>query len=531
MSILCTASEVKYSHKFIFSALISAFLCAVPFTCPSLFFAAWLGIAPFFKVLLSHDFFSLNKKRAFCAGFGYGFFYCAFIYYWFIWLYPLDFAGLTPLMAVAVIAVAWIGISAFQAVGFGLGTLLFRVIGKQSPFLLATIFTLCEFSWHFGALAMPWCKIGITQYRFLPFIQSSALFGSLFVSFIIYFVSALFVCGKRDKRCYVLAAAVFFSNILYGTIIMNVPVNYTGKAEFSLIQGNIASGEKWSNSASESFKLFRSLSHETSEEHSPDIIVWPESAVPVYINGPFENGFKNIATDTGSIFITGAFGVQDGKTSNSVFMIDPDGNINDTFYSKRHLVPFGEYLPARGFFETFLPFVADINMLSDDLYVGKGSGIFSTPYGNTGALVCFDSIFPSLASKSVRDGAQLIVLVTNDSWYFTSPAVHQHAAQAVFRAVENRRSVARCANTGISMLIDPHGRIISSLGAMQKGIVNGSLGFTDTHTLYTCIGDILVWLGAAYVIKCIMQNAKCRIKEIIKNNNNRKEYKKWSSKE
>ena len=499
MSILCTVSERKTSHKFTLGALVSAILCAVPFTFPSLFFTAWLGIAPLFGSILSQSFFSLNKRRAFGVGFGYGFFYCVFIYYWFLWLYPLDFAGLSPAASAAVIAVAWVGISAFQAVSFGLGTLLFRVIGKSSPFLLAVIFTLCEFSWHFGTLAMPWCKISLTQYRFLPFIQSSALFGSLGVSFIIYLVSALFVCGKRNKRCFVAAAVIFLSNILYGAVIMNIPVNYTDKAELSLVQGNIASSDKWSDSAAESFKLFRSLSLETSQKHSPDFIVWPESAVPVYINGAFRDGFKNVAKNTDSIFILGAFGQRENKTSNSVFIIDRDGNISDTFYSKRHLVPFGEYLPARGFFERFLPFFADINMLSGDLYVGKNSDIFTTPYGRMGALVCFDSIFPSLASQSVRDGAQLIVLITNDSWYFTSPAVNQHAAHAVFRAVENRRAVARCANTGISMLIDPHGRIITSLGAMKKGVVNGILGFTDAHTLYTYIGDILLWLGAVYV--------------------------------
>lgn len=495
MSILCAASDGKTAHKFIFSALISALLCAIPFTFPSLFFTAWLGIVPFFSCLLSEDFMSLSKRRAFGMGFLYGFFCCVFIYYWFVRLYPMDFAGLSPVAAVGVIALAWFGISAFQAISFGLGALLFRIMKKSSPFLLALIFTLCELLWQYGTLSMPWCKISMTQYKFLPFIQSASLFGSTFVSFLIYLIGALFVCGKRSVRYYIAAAVIFLSNLLYGTVVMNIPIDYTDKAEFSLIQGNVASGEKWSVSTADTFKLFRELSLESAEKYRPDYTVWPESAVPVYINGAFENGFKNIAKSTDSIFILGAFGVYEDKTSNSVFIIDNNGNISDTVYSKRHLVPFGEYLPMRGFIEAFLPAIADINMLSDDLYRGRESDIFTTPHGNIGALVCFDSIFPSLAAKSTRDGAQLLVLVTNDSWYLDSPAVYQHSAQAVFRAVENRRSVARCANTGVSMLIDPYGRIISSLGAMQKGVVNGTLGFTDLHTLYTYTGDLIWWIA------------------------------------
>ncbi|MBE6688800.1 MAG: apolipoprotein N-acyltransferase [Ruminococcaceae bacterium] len=492
-------SRLRKNKTFVLTA-VSAFLCALPFTFPSLFILTWVGLAPFFGCLLQDDFFEKNKRTAFGSGFKWGFLYCLFIYYWFLRLYPLDFAGLTPIQAVGVIAVAWLGISAFQALFFGLGTLVFRIIGKKSPLILALIFTLCELMWQFGEFSLPWCKISITQYKFLPAIQSASLFGNLFVSFLIYAVNAFIVCGLKNKRYFAAAAVLFFSNILYGSVMMNIPVNYTQKAEFALIQGNVASSEKWEyNSAKKSFEMFRGLSLEAADSQNPDFIIWPESAVPVAMESYYKKDFLLIPKHTDSIFLTGAFGFEDGKSSNSLFVLDKDG-ASDTVYHKRHLVPFGEYLPLRGFFEKCLPFVAEINMLSDDLYRGRDSAVMETEFGNIGSLICFDSIFPDLMRESVRDGAQLVVLITNDSWYFDSPAVSQHAAQAVFRSVENRRSIARCANTGISMLIDPHGRIIQSLGALRKGYVSGELGFTDTNTLYTYIGDVLWYAAALYII-------------------------------
>ncbi|MBQ9939941.1 MAG: apolipoprotein N-acyltransferase [Clostridia bacterium] len=497
MSILSNLSAVKTGPRFVLFAAVSGLLCGLPFTFPGLFFTAWFGIVPFFCTLLSDSFFGLKKRRAFGTGFVYGFVYCAGIYYWFLRLYPMEFVGFTPFEAGLTVMCAWLGISALQALCFGFGTLLFRFTGKKSPFALAVVFTLCEYSWHFGDFALPWCKIGLTQYKFLPFIQSSSLFGGMFVSFLIYLVGGFLASGRG--KYYILSGVLFFSNLLYGFAVMNMPSQYTDTAQFSLIQGNIASSEKWSGSVGKTFELFRSLSLESCEDEPCDFTVWPESAVPVSVNSAFGKEFESIQKETDSIFLLGSFGYKEGKVSNSLFMIDQNGICED-FYSKRHLVPFGEYLPGGKVLKRLFPGLGNINMLSEDLYQGKTSGIFETPFGKIGGLICFDSIFPSLSRQSVKDGAQILVLITNDSWYFDSPAVYQHSAQAVFRAVENRRCVVRCANTGISMLIDEKGRITESLEPLKKGYVTGQMGFTDERTLYFYIGDMLVYVMIGYII-------------------------------
>lgn len=498
MSRLYITEKRKVIPNFTLNALLSALLCALPFTCPRLFVTAWVGLVPMFAALMNEKFMKLSRRRAFAVGYLYGLFYLGMIYYWFLRLYPLDFAGLSRAASAGVVLLAWLGISAFQALSFGLGTTVYRVIGKNRPILLALIFTLCEFVWQFGTLALPWCKISITQYKCLPFIQCASLGGSSLVSFVIYAMNALLALPKRGKKYPIAAAVLFAVNMIYGAVALNMPTNYTETASFALIQGNVSSASKWDTTASDLFNKFRALSLDAAEKENPDYIVWPESAVPVALESSFKSDFIQIPRDTDADFIVGAFGKEDGKTTNSVYLITEDG-VSDTHYSKRHLVPFGEYLPWRGVLEKLLPSLAQINMLSDDLVAGSESAVIQTEHGKLGALVCFDSIFPDLARESVADGAEILVIVTNDSWYYDSAATSQHAAQSVFRAVENGRCVARCANTGISMLIDEKGRVKDSLPAMKKGHICGELGFSDQTTLYSVTGDAWLYLGALYV--------------------------------
>ncbi|MFN4150691.1 MAG: nitrilase-related carbon-nitrogen hydrolase, partial [Candidatus Sericytochromatia bacterium] len=121
--------------------------------------------------------------------------------------------------------------------------------------------------------------------------------------------------------------------------------------------------------------------------------------------------------------------------------------------------------------------------------------------GKIGGLICYESIFPEIISSSVNDGAELLTLVTNDSWYKDSSAVYQHNGQAVFRAIENDRYMVRGANTGISSVVSPEGRTLALLEPMKKGYITSKVKFKNTKTIYTQIGDIFV--GFVFVILII----------------------------
>ena len=117
-----------------------------------------------------------------------------------------------------------------------------------------------------------------------------------------------------------------------------------------------------------------------------------------------------------------------------------------------------------------------------------------------GTVICFESIFPELVRKSVRDGAELLVIVTNDSWYEDSPAVWQHLAHATFRSVENGRATVRCANSGVSAFIDGKGKILSQLGPLEQGTLTDTVSFSEETTLYSLVGDFVLPLGCVVLI-------------------------------
>ena len=184
----------------------------------------------------------------------------------------------------------------------------------------------------------------------------------------------------------------------------------------------------------------------------------------------------------------------------NIFAVYPDGTIDENVYAKRHLVPFGEYVPWRPFIEVVFPMLADIGMLSDDLAPGTDSALFDTVNGRIGALLCFDSIYETLTRDSVLDGAELLILPTNDSWFTDSRGVYMHHAQARLRAIESGRWIVRAADTGISSVIAPDGESYAEQPPLVEGMALYTATARDNVTLYTRIGNLLVWLLIAAVL-------------------------------
>jgi len=153
------------------------------------------------------------------------------------------------------------------------------------------------------------------------------------------------------------------------------------------------------------------------------------------------------------------------------------------------LVPFGEAIP----FETVIPFLREVNFGEADFWPGSEVVVFEHTEGAFSALICYESTFPRLARRFVAGGAELLVNVTNDVWYGRSSMPFQHASMAVMRAVENRRSVARSANSGVSMLVDPYGRVMGRTEIFEEGFLVESLPVVSDRTFYTTYGDVFPW--------------------------------------
>lgn len=365
-------------------------------------------------------------------------------------------------------------------------------------------------------------RLALSQCAFLPMIQSASLLGSLFTGFLIALVNGYlavaFIEYKNLKRRYLytsVALMLVSANLLFGIIVLSV---YTDKGEpvrAALIQGNIASGEKWrDNSVYDSAERYVKLTGEAAVEFDPDIVLWPETVINVTVraNPILRDLIKKTASDTGAVILAGSFDrilnpeTEQVDTYNAIVTFYPDGSIGELPYYKRHLVPFGEYLPMAGVIRVVLPVLAEMNVFADDLSPGIDSALIETVYGNIGGLVCFDSIYETLTLSSVRDGAQIIGLVTNDSWYRDTASVYQHNKHAQLRAVETGRYVLRAANTGISSIIKPTGEIASSLPPLELGYITGEVYMKDIITPYVYLGNIIVLISgliaaAAGVIK------------------------------
>ena len=172
--------------------------------------------------------------------------------------------------------------------------------------------------------------------------------------------------------------------------------------------------------------------------------------------------------------------------------------MTDTTYAKRRLVPFGEFVPMRDFICAVFPFLDEIAMLESDITAGNDSALFETEYGKVGSLICFDSIYEELARDSVRDGAQLLCISTNDSWFGDSAALYQHNAQAILRSIETGRYTVRAANTGVSSIITNKGEIVDMMPPLTRGYALGTVEFIRKNTLYTNVGNILVYISIAF---------------------------------
>ncbi|MBM3460009.1 MAG: apolipoprotein N-acyltransferase, partial [Armatimonadetes bacterium] len=178
-------------------------------------------------------------------------------------------------------------------------------------------------------------------------------------------------------------------------------------------------------------------------------------------------------------------------------------------YAKVLIVPFGEYLPLR----PLLSWTERLGMPDRDLLPGRDWKPLSWPGGKVGVSICYESAFGPVSRRMVDQGAGLLAVLTSDGWVGRTSAGYQHAAFAPLRAVECRRAVARAAATGVSQLIDPHGRVIGALPMFEKGVLLGRLPLRADRTFYSYVGDWPVGLSWGVLLAAAYRSRRKRISE------------------
>jgi len=320
---------------------------------------------------------------------------------------------------------------------------------------------------NISIMGFGWASLGYSQYKNLPLIQVADFSGVYGVSFLIMMMNAaIYRAFKKSFKEIVITAVILVAVIGYGMMRENTGGGGSS-VKISVIQGNIPQKLKWDPEAQGMIiEKYVSLT-KMSALDDPNLIVWPETSFPGFfeIDKEIIDKVLNLAKEIKIPILIGVNTEKDDRYFNSAVLISSQGEIVNQ-YDKIHLVPFGEYVPFSDKFPAFHRLV--LGELGE-FTPGHEFKTFNLEHRawsiepKFAVLVCFEDIFPELAKKFVKNGAKFLIVITNDAWYGKSGAAYQHAACSVFRAIENRVPIVRCANTGYSCFIDSKGKIYDSV--------------------------------------------------------------------
>ena len=492
--------NLKNISKFILryrliTILISVFFTVLSFAPFNQFYFVFIALIPLIHILN-------NTNNGFKTGYIFGFIYSVFMIHWLAFNVGTNFIFATISMILAAL---------YLAINYGIIGYLFTMIKKWNTNLALLSFPLfwvsIEFIRSYGVFGFPWLSFGNSQVKNLPFLQIVDIGGIYLVSFIIILINILLykailsIKNNYTKlKKYIFSVALLLTiPYIYGIIILNTNFEIANEITFRIIQPNYGSLEKWKiKNRKKVFKNLDSLSMQPGID-SIDVIVWPESATPVHIRtSKYRKVLEKLVNKTNKILITGSpdhFYIDDEIIfTNSLFSFVKGKRIVSR-YDKVHLVPFGEYIPFSQKFKS----LKKLNLGQSNFSPGKNNKPFTIFDEEImiSPMICYESIFPQISIKNVRQGAKYHLNVTNDSWFGNSLGPYQHAAQSIVRAVESKRAFVRCANTGISMAITPKGIVKEKIPLNINGFIDAKLKTYSYTPLY------IKW-GNTFAIICVI---------------------------
>jgi len=498
---------------------LTGFGCLLGLSCPGInqWYLAWIGLAPLVLAIAA----SKGVWQAGARGLVFGFAYNLVYLNWYLGLQPLKWLGFNEWQGWALAIAAWMIVSFHQALIVGLFALVAKLVPMTGSFIPQKI----PGGWKLPAvlampllwvlivnkignapmfLGVPWSMLEYTQYRQLPLIQIASWIGGIGVAFIMVMVNtaiASLVSTFSEKSGYkaISASDKKMALIQAAVILLIIPVTIelnrwqtpktiaNAMTPVAVLQGNInIDMQKTVHRYSLDELLDRYI--QLIRKAKPGILIFTESAVPTYLgdNKAVQQLFGEICRGRDLDMVVGAIGRdEDNHPYNSAYGFRNDGQFAPNFYSKRYLVPFGEYAP------TLVQYMPEwIRRLTNTpagagLSSGKSAEILKLSRGDVAPLICFECISPELAADSTRKGGQVLVNISDLAWFHRSSIGEQMIAFSVFRAIENRRFFVFAANTGPSAIIDPRGRITERSAIDETTVLAGKVGLSSEITPFT----------------------------------------------
>jgi len=458
------------------AAVLSGLTLTASFPPGSTDWLAWIALVPLLAAMQAQ-----TPSRCFRLGFVAGLVHFLSLIYWIIVVLG-SYGGLNLFLSLLLL----IALSSYLALYPALFGLLHPFLRDARLGLLLSAGAWVGLEYLRGRLltGLPWCFLGHSQAARIHLIQICDLVGVHGVGYLVAAVNLLVfhvVFGRRAGGRQAFAAQVGVVAVLlalafgYGRLKTREPAqgtSFSAPVRTAIIQGNIDQSRKWLPAHQEkTLDTYRRLSHRAAEQ-DPDLIVWPETAVPFFFQDPsrLSAGVLAVPEVTGADLLFGspAYKGSGRRTqyANRAYLLSAEDRRVER-YDKVHLVPFGEYVPL----QRFLPFVHRLVPAAGDFSPGDRVEPLDAPGYSAGVLICYEAIFPGLARRQVLEGADLLVNLTNDAWFGPTSAPFQHLSMSVFRAVETRRPLVRAANTGISAFVDTRGRVVRKSGLFQEAVL------------------------------------------------------------
>ncbi|OGI51149.1 MAG: apolipoprotein N-acyltransferase [Candidatus Muproteobacteria bacterium RIFCSPLOWO2_01_FULL_60_18] len=484
----------------------SGALLAASFVPSAVPWLAWCGLVPLLVVLRG-----AGSLRAFCLGFLAGAVFVGLSLRWLLVVAQMPGAAFAVLVC-------------YGAAFTGLFALSYSLVSRRTrlPLLVAAplLWVAIEYlRGNLGFLAAPFCLLGFSQHAALPFVQLASLTSVYGLSFILVLVNVALaeaylwaadtyrhgMRGTAGRIWLVAMAAALAGSVVlaawgWGRSQIEAVARADGALlKVALVQGNIPQDEKWDVRLRRRIQgRYEALTLDAALQ-GPDLIAWPESATTGYFNTDREiAGFvTGLARRTKIPILLGSATHEkivrgerrEQRMLNSAFLVNGEGRVLSS-YDKIRLLPFAEYLPLPQ-----IPWPRWLVPRAGRFAPGMKRVIFELPRGRFGVVICWEVFFPDLFRRFVGDGAQFMINLTNEAWFSGSAASEQLLAMSIFRAVENRVSLLRVANTGITGIIDPAGRVRARLAdgsgnTLIAGTLVVSVPRAAAPSFYTRYGDL-----------------------------------------
>jgi apolipoprotein N-acyltransferase len=361
--------------------------------------------------------------------------------------------------------------------------------------------------WMLGGF--PWNTLAVSQVRNLAFIQVAEWSGGPGISFVVSFFNlALWFTWRRLKAerfsprswryefsvALALVAACLMVGMRSLFFVARAETKAARSVRLVLIQPNIPQEVKFEAMSQErQHEVLRRLTL-AGAVVKPHAILWPETAL---VEGPTWDArsrrwLKILAREAGVPILFGTVDAdaasedRPSHTYNAAMMIAPDGALSDP-YRKLHLVPFGEYIP----FEKGLPWMKHLTPIPGSFDEGKKGVLFDVGGVKLGPLICFEDTVARMSRDLVQAGAEILVNFTNDAWFKESPGAAMHLRNAVLRAVETRRPLVRCTNSGFTTLVTPMGQVSTQVAPFREGFLSVTVAAGEGLTFFARHGDLV----------------------------------------